>query len=165
MLTSPFDWRSGKYINPGGERCLLVIRAWLPSRLCRLCTMCVNLSILEVVSSPPHCFEVGAWKAGVISDCKTLRAVIAASPLHARPTSRRCRGGGSTSPDPFGITCRSWPSAHLGPTQNSVSQGRRFRDIKTGESFCFHIRQGVIGKGLRQRSKRGRSGALGAKRT
>jgi hypothetical protein len=38
----------------GKKRCLFLARAGLSSYLSRLCTMCVNLSILGVVSTPPQ---------------------------------------------------------------------------------------------------------------
>jgi hypothetical protein len=44
----PNDQEGGK----GRERCLLLAQAGLSSYLCRLCTMCVSLSRLGVVSTP-----------------------------------------------------------------------------------------------------------------
>jgi hypothetical protein len=36
------------------KRCVSLALAGLSSYLCRLCTLCVHLSVLGVVSTPPH---------------------------------------------------------------------------------------------------------------
>jgi hypothetical protein len=38
--------------------CFFPCSSWLPSYLYRLCITCVSPSMLGVVSTPPHCFEI-----------------------------------------------------------------------------------------------------------